>query len=64
MAVATAAGDRPAGPGRYSWAGGTGTGWFNDPGQAVVAIVMAQTSDFLFNGGIEDFMRLAAGSGA
>jgi CubicO group peptidase (beta-lactamase class C family) len=57
MAVATDA--ESAAPGRYGWEGGTGTGWFNDPHQDLVAIVMTQTSDFLFNGGMNDFVEKA-----
>ena len=49
--------ERSAPAGRYGWEGGTGTGWVNDPTQALVAIVMTQTSDFLFNGGMDDFVR-------
>jgi CubicO group peptidase (beta-lactamase class C family) len=47
-------------PGRYGWEGGSGTGWFNDPNRDLVAIAMTQTSDFLFNGGLAEFTRLAA----
>ena len=48
--------------GRYGWGGGYGTSWFNDPGQSLVAIAMTQTSDFLFNGGLSEFEKLAAHS--
>jgi CubicO group peptidase (beta-lactamase class C family) len=44
-------------PGRYSWDGGFGTSWINDPGRNLVAIVMTQSSDFLFNGALESFWR-------
>ena len=47
-------------PGRYGWSGGYGTNWFNDPDRGLVAIVMTQVSDFLFNGGLTEFNRLAA----
>jgi CubicO group peptidase (beta-lactamase class C family) len=47
-------------PGRYGWDGGYGTSWFNDPSQGLIAILMTQTSDFLFNGGLAEFTRLAA----
>jgi CubicO group peptidase (beta-lactamase class C family) len=46
-------------PGRYSWAGGYGTTWFNDPHRRLVAIALTQTSDFLFNGGSSEFEQLA-----
>jgi CubicO group peptidase (beta-lactamase class C family) len=47
-------------PGRYGWAGGYGTTWFNDPHRQLVAIALTQTSDFLFNGGLNEFQQLAA----
>jgi CubicO group peptidase (beta-lactamase class C family) len=59
MAVVTTPDEKSGVPGRYGWEGGSGTGWFNDPNQGLVAIVMSQTSDFLFNGGMDDFVRLA-----
>ncbi|MDP9178023.1 MAG: beta-lactamase family protein [Gemmatimonadota bacterium] len=42
---------------RYGWFGGFGTSWFNDPRRDLVAIVMTQSSDFLFNGGLDAFDR-------
>ena len=47
-------------PGRYGWAGGYGTIWFNDPHRRIVAIAMTQVSDFLWNGGAQEFERLVA----
>ena len=44
-------------PGRYGWDGGFGTSWLNDPNRKLVAIVMTQSSDFLFNGGLDAFWR-------
>ena len=44
-------------PGRYGWFGGFGTSWINDPGRGLVAIVMTQSSDFLFNGALDQFWR-------
>jgi CubicO group peptidase (beta-lactamase class C family) len=46
-------------PGRYGWDGGYGTSWFNDPHHELVAIAMTQTTDFLFNGGMDEFAKLA-----
>lgn len=46
-------------PGRYGWDGGYGTTWFNDPHQGLVAIALSQTSDFLWNGGMDEFGKLA-----
>jgi CubicO group peptidase (beta-lactamase class C family) len=60
MAVATAPDEVSPVPGRYGWDGGYGTSWFNDPNRGLVAIAMTQTSDFLFNGGLAEFARLAA----
>src|SRR5213592_4963710 len=34
-----------------------GTSWVNDPGRDLVAIVMTQSPDFLFSGGLEAFWR-------
>jgi CubicO group peptidase (beta-lactamase class C family) len=60
MSVVTAPDEVSPVPGRYGWEGGSGTGWFNDPNRDLVAIAMTQTSDFLFNGGLAEFTRLAA----
>jgi CubicO group peptidase (beta-lactamase class C family) len=51
----------PASPeyGCYGWEGGSGTVWRTDPGRGRVCIAMTQTSDFLFNGSAEEFIRLA-----
>ncbi len=62
MAVATAPDEVSPIPGRYGWDGGYGTSWFNDPNRNIVAIAMTQTSDFMFNGGLAEFARLAANS--
>ena len=43
--------------GRYGWDGGFGSSWFNDPSRDLVAIVMTQSSDFLFSGARERFER-------
>ena len=59
MAVVTEPDDVSSTPGRYGWAGGYGTDWFNDPSQNLIAIVMTQTSDFLWNGGLVEFSKLA-----
>ena len=40
------------------WAGGYGTDWFNDPHCGIVAMAMTQVSDFLWNGGLDEFNRL------
>jgi len=47
-------------PGRYGWGGGYGTAWFNDPHRGLVAMAMTQVSDFLWNGGLDEFDRLVA----
>lgn len=46
-------------PGQYGWSGGYGTTWFNDPTRDLIAIALTQTSDFLWNGGLAEFDRLA-----
>jgi CubicO group peptidase (beta-lactamase class C family) len=48
-------------PGRYGWAGGYGTTWFNDPHRGIIAIAMTQVSDFLWQGGLVEFEKLVAG---
>jgi CubicO group peptidase (beta-lactamase class C family) len=45
-------------PGRYGWVGGYGTAWLNDPHRGVIAMAMTQVSDFLWNGGLDEFDRL------
>ncbi|WP_163510538.1 serine hydrolase domain-containing protein [Fodinicola acaciae] len=51
--------DAVSAPGRYGWEGGYGTLWFNDPHRDLTVIAMTQTVDFLFNGGADEFQRLA-----
>jgi CubicO group peptidase (beta-lactamase class C family) len=60
MSVVTTPDEASPVPGRYGWDGGYGTSWCNDPSQSLVAIAMTQTADFLFNGGLAEFRRLAA----
>jgi CubicO group peptidase (beta-lactamase class C family) len=62
MSVSTTPDDVSPVPGRYGWAGGYGTAWFNDPHRNLVAMVLTQTSDFLWNGGLTEFSALAAQS--
>jgi CubicO group peptidase (beta-lactamase class C family) len=59
MAVTTAP-DEISPPGRYGWDGGYGTSWFTDPNRNLTAMALTQTVDFLFNGGLAEFQRLAA----
>jgi CubicO group peptidase (beta-lactamase class C family) len=47
-------------PGRYGWEGGSGTVWFNDPATGRIGIALSQTSDFIFNGGSQEFIQLAS----
>jgi CubicO group peptidase (beta-lactamase class C family) len=62
MSVATVPDAVSSVPGRYGWAGGYGSGWFNHPDRGLVAIVMTQVSDFLFNGSLDEFGKLAVDS--
>jgi CubicO group peptidase (beta-lactamase class C family) len=57
MRVSTAPDAITAVPGRYGWDGGFGSSWMNDPNRKLIAIVMTQSSDFLFNGGLDEFWR-------
>jgi CubicO group peptidase (beta-lactamase class C family) len=45
--------------GRYGWDGGYGTVWFSDPARNLIGPAMTQCSDFLFNGGRDQFHELA-----
>jgi CubicO group peptidase (beta-lactamase class C family) len=51
--------DEISGPGRYGWAGGYGTTWFNDPGERLIGIAMTQVSDFLWSGALTEFTKEA-----
>jgi CubicO group peptidase (beta-lactamase class C family) len=57
----TVTSDEISGPGRYGWEGGYGTAWYTDPERDLIAIAFTQTVDFLFNGAVTEFQRLAAG---
>ena len=57
MAVITAPDAVSPVPGRYGWDGGFGTSWINDPGRDLVAIVMTQSTDFLFSGALDAHWR-------
>jgi CubicO group peptidase (beta-lactamase class C family) len=57
VGVSTAPDAVSATPGRYGWEGGFGTSWTNDPNRGLVAIVMTQSSDFLFSGALDQFWR-------
>jgi CubicO group peptidase (beta-lactamase class C family) len=46
-------------PGRYGWSGGSGTDWFNDPNEGLIAIALTQVSDFLWSGALTEFAKLA-----
>jgi CubicO group peptidase (beta-lactamase class C family) len=45
-------------PGRYGWSGGYGTTWFNDPHRRIIAMLMTQVSDVLWNGALDEFDHL------
>jgi CubicO group peptidase (beta-lactamase class C family) len=45
--------------GQYGWSGGYGTTWFNDPARDFTAIALTQVTNFLWNGGLQEFERLA-----
>lgn len=57
MAVVTAPDAVSKTPGRYGWDGGFGTSWTNDASRNLVSIVMTQSSDFLFSGALETYLR-------
>jgi CubicO group peptidase (beta-lactamase class C family) len=44
-------------PGRYGWDGGFGTSFLVDPNRQLISIVMTQSTDFLFNGALDQFRR-------
>ena len=60
MSVTVEPDDTSPVPGRYGWFGGYGTTWFNDPHRRLIAIGLTQNVGFLFNGGMAEFIRLAA----
>jgi CubicO group peptidase (beta-lactamase class C family) len=45
-------------PGRYGWAGGYGSTWFNDPSSGLIGIALTQVNGFLWGGGLAEFERL------
>jgi CubicO group peptidase (beta-lactamase class C family) len=47
--------DDLATPGRYGWFGGYGTSWEVDPKEALIGILLTQSVDMLFTGGLQDF---------
>jgi CubicO group peptidase (beta-lactamase class C family) len=47
-------------PGSYGWSGGFGTNWFNLPSRDLVAVLLTQTVDVMFNGTLGEFAALAA----
>ncbi|MBO0714772.1 MAG: beta-lactamase family protein [Acidimicrobiales bacterium] len=59
MAVTVAPDGVSPAPGRYGWAGGYGTTWFNDPHRRLIAIGLTQTDGFLWNG-LGEFQELVA----
>jgi CubicO group peptidase (beta-lactamase class C family) len=58
MAVTVTPDEASDTPGRYGWAGGYGTVWFNDPHRDLIAIAFTQTSDFLWSGALAEFEKL------
>jgi CubicO group peptidase (beta-lactamase class C family) len=48
-------------PGRYGWSGGYGTDWFNDPSRGLVAILMTQVGESMWNGTFDEFGKLVGG---
>jgi len=61
LAVVTEPDDAWPIPGRYGWAGGYGTTWFNDPHLGVTALLLSQTSDVMWNGTLAEFDALVGG---
>jgi CubicO group peptidase (beta-lactamase class C family) len=45
-------------PGRYGWWGGYGTSWEVDPVENLIGILLTQSVDILFTGGLQDFWTL------
>jgi len=58
----TVTADEVSAPGRYGWAGGYGTTWFNDPQRGLIAMALTQNSGFLWSGAMAEFQGLAAGA--
>ncbi len=47
-------------PGSYGWSGGFGTNWFSQPSRDLVAVLMTQTVNVMFNGTVGEFVALAS----
>ena len=47
-------------PGRYGWTGGFGTSWTTDPSRGLIAILLTQTTDVVFDGTLDEFDGLAS----
>ena len=50
--------DDLATPGRYGWWGGYGSSWEVDPAEELIGILLTQSVDILFTGGLQDFWTL------
>ena len=59
VAVSTTPDEVSAVPGHYGWAGGYGTTWINDPHRRRTGIALTQVSEFMWNGGLAEFEKLA-----
>ncbi|WP_439816408.1 serine hydrolase domain-containing protein [Zavarzinia sp. CC-PAN008] len=59
-AVARKADDLWPGTGRHGWDGGFGTSWITDPNAGVISIVLTQSTDFLFAGGLHRHLQAVA----
>jgi CubicO group peptidase (beta-lactamase class C family) len=57
LAIATAPDKVSTVPGRYGWDGGFGTSFLVDPNRQLISIVMTQSTDFLFNGALDQYRR-------
>ena len=57
LAISTAPDPISKVPGRYGWMGGFGTSFLVDPNRNLIGIVMTQSSDYLFNGGLDRFWK-------
>jgi CubicO group peptidase (beta-lactamase class C family) len=57
VAIVTAPDAVSSTPGRYGWNGGFGTDFVNDPDRDLTAILMTQSTDFLFSPRLEAFLQ-------
>jgi CubicO group peptidase (beta-lactamase class C family) len=52
VSMVTRRDDVASSPGRFGWDGGTGTSWYTDPAEDLVAVLLTQRSAFPLESGV------------